>query len=533
MRAVWGEPAHTTSDPLPVSCDDVVIGAGVTGLVTALTLARAGRDVCVLEARRAGAGATGRSTAKFSLLQGTRLQQVVQRQSVDVGRSYVAANRTGLEWLRAFCEDQGIVVQERVAATYARSADEVGSVRTEHQTALELGLDVAWHDGPLDGLPSHGATTLAGQLQADPVHLVQKLVAAVRSAGGRVVEGARVRRLSPDAATVHLEGGRSVRADSVVVATGTPVIDRGLHVTQVKPMRSYTVAYRWDGRLEHMALSAGSDGRSVRDAVDRDGNQLLLVGGAGHVVGRTRDESAHLGRLRDWTRQHFADAVEVAAWSAQDYEPTHGVPLVGRMPLTRGRVRVATGFAKWGFTNGTAAALAIASDIVGDEPLHLPGHYLGATPAPASWARNNATVGLRQVRDVAQVAFPGAGDVGVTDAARGCGICPHMGGVLHWNTAERSWDCPLHGSRFAPDGSVLEGPATRPAKVPSAPETTEPAETATQKGSPMQQTEQSTPHDASGGQVSEPEANPVPPGQDPSTTPGVDDTPQTAPDQEH
>lgn len=579
MRAVWGEAAHTGSDPLPQQCDDVVVGAGVTGLVTALALARAGREVCVLEARRPGAGATGRSTAKFSLLQGTRLQQVLRRQPHEVAQAYVEANRGGLDWLRTFCTDQGVPIQTRVAATFARSPEELATVRREHEAALALGLDVGWEDGPVEGVPSWGAVTLADQSQVDPVHLVQKLVAAVRAAGGRVVESARVRRLSPDGHTVHLEGGERVRTRTVVVASGAPVIDRGLQTTQMTAVRSYTLAHRWDGELTHMALSAGSDGRSIRDAVGPEGERLLLVGGAGHVVGRATHESEHVERLRRWTAEHFPDAVEVAAWSAQDHQPTTGVPLVGRMPLTGGTVRLATGFAKWGFTNGTAAGLAMAGDILGDGPLGHPGAYLGARPQPVQWARHNATVGLRMVRDAASVALPRPqGDVGVADVAHGCGICPHMGGVLRWNDAEETWDCPLHGSRFAPDGSVLEGPARRPARVPqplvsnSTKEgTTMPRDDKNEKLSqdldtprergtepetemgatpgenfehasdqPVDETggrveqgdeqEAATPSD---GQVSDPMANPTPPVQEPMTTPGVEDTPQTPPDQKH
>jgi Rieske Fe-S protein len=220
-----------------------------------------------------------------------------------------------------------------------------------------------------------------------------------------------------------------------------------------------------------MALSAGSDSRSIRDAADPEGQPLLLVGGAGHTVGRKRDESAGLDRLRRWTQQHFDKAEEVAAWGAQDHSTTSGVPLVGRMPLSRGVVRLATGFDKWGLTNGPAAGLAMARDILGDQALGHPVSYLGARPAPASWAINNALTGAHMVRDLAAAVLPGTGgDVTVKDLARGCGVCPHMGGLLRWNSAEETWDCPLHGSRFATDGSVLEGPAQRPAKVPPPPE---------------------------------------------------------------
>lgn len=462
--------ADGTSDELADRCDDAVVGAGITGLVTAVVLARAGRDVCVLEARAPGAAASGRNTGKISLLQGTRLSQVARHQSEDVAAAYLAANRAGLDWLWSFCEEAGVPVQERIAATYAASPRQLRSVRQEHDLAVRLGLGVGWSDEPLDGVPHAGAVTLPGQVQVDPARLVDALVDAVRAAGGKVVTGARVRRLGPlSSTTLHVEGGRTLQARNIVIATGSPVVDRGLQVTQLTPARSYIVAHRWSGTMTHMSLSAGSDSRSLRDAVDPDGHPLLLVGGAGHTVGRTRDERRHLERLRAWTADHFPDAEEVAAWSAQDHSTTSGVPLVGRMPLSGGVVRIATGFAKWGLTNGAAAGLAIAGDVLGGPELGHPTRYLGARPEPLGWLRHNAVVGARMAGDYASVALPRPhADVRARDLARACGVCPHMGGLLRWNDAEETWDCPLHGSRFSPDGSVLEGPAERPARVPPA-----------------------------------------------------------------
>ena len=181
-----------------------------------------------------------------------------------------------------------------------------------------------------------------------------------------------------------------------------------------------------------MYLSAGSSSRSLRDVPVPGGASAFLVGGSGHTVGRTGSEEVHLEELREWTEEHFPGAVETHAWSAQDYSPYDGLPMIGKLPLGLGRIYYGTGYDKWGMTNGVAAALAIAAVVLG-----------GTQPA---WAKamepGTSTVGGRTCKVLA--------------------VCTHLGGALKWNDAEKSWDCPLHGSRFAPGGEVLEGPATRP-----------------------------------------------------------------------
>ena len=151
-------------------------------------------------------------------------------------------------------------------------------------------------------------------------------------------------------------------------ATGVPVLDRGLYFAKVEPQRSYALAFDHPDPLPMMMLSAGSPTRSIRDAPGTTGGDRLLVGGEGHVVGRTPSEAEHLNRLREWTAGYFPDAEETHAWSAQDYASHDGVPFVGRMPRGRDRIYVATGFAKWGMTNGVAAARAVSAEILGRPP---------------------------------------------------------------------------------------------------------------------------------------------------------------------
>ena len=475
-ESVWwqhrGRPPAQPVDPGQPGPDEtfdtVVVGAGVTGLTTALALVRAGRSVLVVEARHPGAVTTGRTTGKVSALQGTTLSSLTSKHGSGGRRrleAYVESSVAARDWVAGFCEEHGVPAQRRDAVTYAAAPDEVPTVRDEHEAAASLGLDVRWRGTPDLPVPAHAATVLPDQLQVDPVALVLALLDQVRAGGGRLLTGRRVQRLRQRGDVVHVlgEDGLDVRGRHVVLATGTPVVDRRLHFARLTPERSYLVAYRHPSPPEVMALSAGSPGRSWRGG-EVDGSGLLLVGGEGHETGRGPTESSRVDRLRSWTAEHFPDAVELAAWSAQDYVSLDGLPLVGGLGSPTSRVSVATGYRKWGLTSGVAAGLALAGEQTG---------------APVPWAGDLYTRAPR-LRDLP--AFLGvqagvaAGEVGslargvrrppsrAAAEAGGCAalpVCTHLGGTLRWNDHEQTYDCPLHGSRFSADGEVLEGPATR------------------------------------------------------------------------
>jgi len=459
VTSLWLDRAHPVSnDPLPDGkVDDLVVGAGITGLTTALLLARAGRRVAVVEAAEVGAVATGNTTAKISLLQGTKYSRLLHYQSKRVGLAYLAANREGMDWLLRFCEDHGVAVQRRPAITYAADESEISSVRDEHEAAAALGLDVRWTDSLDVPFPHRGATVLADQAQFDPMDALTALVGELRRHDGTLHQGRRVRTVSllgdPE---VSLDDGATIRAEHVVLATGSPILDRGLYFSKLEPMRSYALAFDGAAAPEGMYLSAGADSRSLRDAPGPAGTSLL-VGGAGHTVGRTTSEAEHVGRLREWTATYFPGAVETHQWSAQDYRSHDSVPYVGSLPRGFGRIQVATGFDKWGMTNGVAAARIISGRILGQLPSWSKplGRRITGPTAAAHLAAINIKVGL------------GAAG-GAVEMLRRRGqrevlpVCTHLGGPLHWNDCEESWDCPLHGSRFATDGEVIEGPATRP-----------------------------------------------------------------------
>lgn len=497
MTSLWlaGRPEQATPpNPLDETnryADVVVVGAGLTGLITAVLLARAGRDVMVLEAFRAGAGATGNTTAKISLLQGTKLSKIVGKHGAEVAKKYVEGNLEGQEWLIQRCEAHGLSVQREDAFSYAQSGQGLPAARAELEAAQAAGLGVEWVDGTGADVPFpfEGGVRLAHQAQFDPMPLLDSLIVELDERGGRLVQGVRVQRVSgtDDGLMLHVRTSEGhefdVRSRQCVLATGIPILDRGGFFARLKPSRSYCMAYQVPGTVPRgMYLSVDSPTRSVRYAPTPDGERLI-VGGAGHPVGREKHPSESLQELDSWAKEHFPGAVQTNYWSAQDYSPADELPYVGPILPGNDKIYVATGFDKWGMTNGAAAALALSSRILGGR--------MDWAEAFASWSPHelsgipkavqaNVEVGLNLAKGwitpVTRIAdrTPSSGGVVsgppwalearcVVDGVehRVSPVCTHLGGIVNWNDADEAWECPLHGSRFAPDGTLLEGPATR------------------------------------------------------------------------
>ncbi|GAY18961.1 FAD-dependent oxidoreductase [Mycobacterium sp. shizuoka-1] len=468
----------------------IVVGAGIVGLVTAVLLARGGKRVVVVEARTPGAVTTGNTTAKVSLLQGKRLSTIAQRHSLELVEQYVEGNREGQGWLAHYCTEHGVDLQYEDAYSYAQTERGLPTARAEFDAAQAVGLGVEWADRLDVPFEFRGGVRLAQQIQFDPMPFLVALIAELRDRGGRLVTGLRVHSASTAGGRVRLklraadDAEQIAAADHCVLATGSPILDRGGFFARLHPSRSYCVAFDVPAALPRpMMLSVDQPTRSVRYAPIGDGERLI-VGGGGHTVGRKDSARTSYDELVGWTKRHFPGAQPTHYWSAQDYVPIDELPYVGPLLPGSDHFLVATGFAKWGMTNGVAAALLLAKHLLGGEQARW-------APAFASWSphelsglttalRINLEVGWHLAAGWATpvahrdgVLREGAGSVSgppwrmmarsVVDGVEQCvsPVCTHLGGVLAWNDAEKSWDCPLHGSRFGPDGAVLEGPAVR------------------------------------------------------------------------
>ncbi|QYM64829.1 FAD-dependent oxidoreductase [Microbacterium sp. Se5.02b] len=484
--------------------DVVIVGAGLTGLSTAVMLARAGLDVAVVEAGQVAELASGGNTGKLSLLQGTQLATIRRHHPASLVRAYVDANRAGMDWLLGFADTAGITYTRRTDHTYAQSAQGMRAVSDQHAAAREAGLDarlLRQHELSTT-FPAAGAVALDAQVAIDPVAVAHALATEFLAGGGTLHTGVRVTgaHALPDGRIETAAG--PLFGEHIVLATGTPILDRGLYFSKVQGLRSSCVSFRVPGGVpDGTFISADGPTRSIRPVSPADGpgeTAQLVVGGNGHPVGRSDGEAAAIEDLVSWTRLHFPDAEETHRWSAQDYQSHNLIPFVGALPRGLGRIRFATGYAKWGLSNAPAAALRLTEEIIGTRRSDRPSWMirLGTRlTVPADLARGAveggkvaaaATTGWVEAEGRrVPVPRPGEGEGvvanrggrpvgistvdGVTRAVSA--VCTHLGGVLDWNDAECTWDCPLHASRFAADGTRIEGPALR--DLPEVPQTSD------------------------------------------------------------
>lgn len=473
-------PTLTTHGQPPF--DVAVVGGGVAGLSTALALQRGGAKVVVVEAVRVGTGVTGCTTAKVSALQGTVYQQIAKRHGTDTARVYAEASEWGVEELARIVADENIEcdLERRPAFTYAASSKDRSTVEDEAEAAAASGLPVTFIDSVDLPYPTFGAVRLDAQLQMQPLRYVQGLATAVVRAGGTVFENSRVVDVTEgDPCVLRTEGG-SLRAGSIVVATHYPILDRGLYFAQMSAQRSYCIAARLSSGEppEGMSISAGEPTRSVRSY-----GHLLVVGGEGHAAGSSDATPERFVALEAFAREHWDVAAITHRWSAQDAQHYDHLPVIGAYRPGTSRLWVTSGFMKWGFATATFAARILADRIGGGDndwaaafsPLRF---NLRSAPDVAALGTKFAThlvgdrvrpAGAREIDQIppgeARVLPDGIGKKGVyrdTDGtAHAVSLrCTHLGCLLRFNSAEKSWDCPCHGSRFDVDGAVLEGPAT-------------------------------------------------------------------------
>lgn len=475
--------------------DVVVLGAGITGLTVALLLKRRGVRVAVLEAGRVGQGTTGHSTAKVTALQSTLYSQIRARHSADATASYAAANQAAVEQIVQLAAEEGIDCElERCpATTYATDDEESRSVERETNAAEEAGVPVQRANLAELPFPVRAAVSLDRQVAFHPVRYLEGLAAAVDGDGSAVFELSRAESVTEGSpCRVHTAEG-AIRADRVVVATHYPVLDRGLYFSRLEPERSYCIAARVAGTPPwSLSINAGSPKCSTRSW----GN-LLIVCGQSHTTGQRGIGTERYRRLEDFARTHWDVDAITNRWSAQDPLAYDQFPFVGPYTPASSRLFVASGFMKWGLSAGTAAGMMLA-DLLADRSNPWLPAFSPTRASPTSLpylARMNTRVGADMLGDRLQpgevgsaeevprkqgrVLRRGASLTGVyrdeRGAAHGVSLrCTHLGCLVRFNAAERTWDCPCHGSRFDIDGGVLEGPATRPLEtrdVPEPPET--------------------------------------------------------------
>ena len=473
--------------------DVVVVGAGITGLTAARLLVKEGKRVMVLEQGRVGSGTTGGTTAHVTQVPDLRFRDLRSKWGIDDLRMVVDSSRAALERIAALVEEDAIDCDfVRIPAyLYSESSDEISKLEEEVEAAREAGMAVELVRSVPLPFPVAAAVRYEDQARFHPLEYLASLARTVQRNGGRVHERTRVLEVDAgEPCRVRTERG-TVTAGSVLFATHTPAGFSLLH-TELEPLRSYvlTAKLRSGEPPEGLFFDTADPYHYTR----RQGD-LLIVGGKDHKTGEDGKPEESYRALEEYVRQRWAVGSIEHRWSAQFYDPPDGLPMIGRA-LTSGHVFVATGYSGVGMVFGTLGGMLLADFALGREnpwaAVYRPSRVKPLAAGPHV-LKMNLEAGAAFVKDriktpkidtVSEISL-GEGRVVEIGGERAAvyrdesgalqavsAVCTHAGCLVHWNAAEKSWDCPCHGSRFATDGGVLEGPAVKglaPVAIPVMP----------------------------------------------------------------
>jgi glycine/D-amino acid oxidase-like deaminating enzyme/nitrite reductase/ring-hydroxylating ferredoxin subunit len=506
LLSFWERTAETPTFPAlarNLTADVAIVGAGIAGMMTAYQLSREGKKVVVLDDGAVGSGMTSRTTAHLVNALDDRFYDIENFHGEEGARLAAESHSAAIDAYEKIAGD------ESIDCDFARVDGYLFLPPGGSAESLDRELAALHHAGltgvervaraPLESFDTGPALRFPRQGQVHPRRFLSGLAAAIQRMGGQIFSGTRI---------VHVEGGPSanvksaagheVAAGAVVVATNTPINDRYMIHTKQAPYASYVVALAiargsvpplllWDtaqtadGEKQQLGPIPYHYVRLARDG-DRD---VLIVGGEDHKTGQADDSDERFGHLASWARARFPGAQEVTdRWSGQVMEPVDAMAFIGRNPRDEANVFIATGDSGNGMTHGAIAGMLIRDLIAGREnpwaKLYDPSRKIIKPILIADFAKENLNVAA-QLRDyltggdvASAKEIPAGGGAVLRDGLKKIAayrddagalhefsaVCPHLKCIVRWNHAEKTWDCPCHGSRFDCLGRVVNGPAS-------------------------------------------------------------------------
>ncbi len=490
-ESIWRvgvSPGGFTQLASDLQVDVAIIGGGITGITAAAQLARAGRTVALLEAQTVGAGTSSHSTGNLYATVDQRLHVLTRHWGEDKARAVVDSRNAAVGLI------ERNVAEYRLQCDFSRQPwvlysidglpEESDDIEAEYHAALGAGLDARLAlDLPLP-YTIRKALVLRNQAQFHPLKYLRQLAAAIQSSICRIFEFANVIEINEQQGLVRT-AEHTVRANHIIMATHVP---KGFNLVQAElaAYREYAVvaAVEREQLPSGIFWSTGANPTSTRALRIGDQAYLMMVGGK-HKTGQPTQAGDSYLALEAILQERFEVHSSSFRWSAQHYRAVDGLPYIGA--AARGsRLYHATGFAADGLVYGTLAGVIVADQICSiDNPyahLYAP-HRFTPIKSAKNFIRENLNVASQYLKDYLQGAdikdidrlLPGQGALVEHEGTKVAAyrdelnhlhllspVCTHLKCIVHWNSAERSWDCPCHGSRFQHDGKIIEGPALQP-----------------------------------------------------------------------
>lgn len=461
------------------STDFLVIGGGLTGVTCLFLLSREGYNATLIDANRIGYGSSGRNTGKATVQHGYIYSRIEKKYGFEKAKQYYEINNKAIQFIEDMTRQYNIDCQFKRLPAYLFTRDEnfVEKLKEEFAIYQKLGLDCSYEKElpvPIDVL---GAIKLNNQAQFHPKRFLDALANEAVNMNGRIFENTRVVDFHPgEECVVELENGKRIRAKNVIIASHYPCYDaKAFYFARMRADRSYIVGFETDSFPEAHFINIEKPTISLRYIPEE---KVLLLSGEGHKVGH--NDGDHYENLKSLAKEILGLQNAKYQWSAQDYITHDYIPYAGYTSVEYKNIFIATGYRKWGLTSSISSAMVIMDLIKKQESEYedLFSNLRVKDIISLNFLKENADMAVQLVAgklSIGESEIPQDRGVGIVVNIEGkrCGFyrdeddniylvditCTHMGCELKWNSQEKSWDCPCHGSRFDYKGKILEGPA--------------------------------------------------------------------------
>lgn len=472
-----------------IKTDTAIVGGGITGITAAYLLSKEGIKVTLIDAGDLLNGVTGHTTAKITAQHGMIYDEFIQHFGAEKASLYYQACMDAKKLIEDTIQTHHIDCDysQEDAYIFTNSDEYVPQLETEKKAYDQLDIPGELINSmPLD-IPVKSVLKMKNQAQFHPLKYLKVLVDEAVNNGLQIYGNTTAVDIEYNKhPTIITRDECRINCNYVIQASHYPFYDgQGFYPTRMYPERAYIIAVKTPEKFPGgMYINAESPSRSIR-SVNMDGEDLWLIVGENHKTGQGKSTMKHYEALQDYAEKHFGISEFVYRWSAQDLTTMDKLPYIGSVTKNEENVYVATGYRKWGMTNGTIAAKIITDRILGnDNPysdLFTPSRFQ-ADPSVRKFARMNADVAKHLISGKLEYTNDNIKDLEPDDATvtrikgKRTGVyksqdnqlyaidttCKHLGCEVNWNSGDRTWDCPCHGSRYSYNGEVIEGPAKEP-----------------------------------------------------------------------